>query len=184
MKNIYCIVGESGTGKSYIVSQLCKKHKLTELCSYTTREPRDEDEQGHIFITGVSPAQIHKRYPNIVAETLFNGHMYWCTQEQVEQSDLYIIDPAGLDFFKKTYHGNKKIKTIYLRAAAITRRLRMKRRGDDEDQIEARILHDRTAFAEAEKMADFVVWNDSAAMTVDKIWEYIQEQESKRRSKK
>ena len=40
MKNIYCIVGESGAGKSRVVEELCKRYGLTELCSYTTRKPR------------------------------------------------------------------------------------------------------------------------------------------------
>lgn len=180
MKNIYCIVGESGAGKSYIVQALCKQYGLTELRSYTTREPRFEGENGHIFVSGLTFDQIHHQYPDIVAETVFDGNMYWCTQSQADNADLYVIDPAGLITFRERYHGKKGIKAIYLKATGVTRRLRMANRGDAPEQIEARISHDRKAFAEVANLVDITVWNDALVTAVDEIWDYIQNTENKK----
>ena len=53
-------------------------------------------------------------------------------------------------------------------------------RGDDPVQIEARISHDRMAFATVTNLVDTTIWNDALVSTVDEIWEYIQNTESKK----
>ena len=180
MKNIYCIVGESGAGKSRVVEELCKRYGLIELCSYTTRKPRFKGENSHQFVSGMTIGQIHQDYPDIVAETVFDGQMYWCTQAQADAADLYVVDPAGLEMFRERYHGKKGIKAIYLKATGVTRRLRMANRGDDPAQIEARISHDRKAFAEVANLVDITVWNDALVTAVQEIWDYIQNTENKK----
>lgn len=181
MKHIYCIMGESGCGKDTVVAELCRRHNLKELRSYTTRKPRFKGENTHIFVSGLTDEQIHQQYPDIAAETVFDGHMYWCTQSQLNDADIYIIDPAGVKSLKERYKGKRKVRVIYLHATGVTRRLRMSHRGDTPMQIEERIAHDKKAFAEAEDLADIKIWNDALATTVAEVWEYIESEEKKKK---
>lgn len=90
---IYLIVGRSGSGKDYIANLLEKKG-LRRLVSYTTRPVRSkEDESSHIFITEAEAAS----YTDKVARTVINGHEYFATADQINNSDIYIVDPNGID---------------------------------------------------------------------------------------
>ena len=175
MKNIYCIIGESGTGKTTIAETLCKRHNLTELNSYTTRPQRYPDERGHTFVTGLTFDQIKEQFPERVAETIFDGNMYWATRQQIDESDLYVIDPYGVGTLKANYHGWKNIRVIYLKCPKFERVRRMRKRGDTDEQIEARIKHDEAAFADAMNVADTVIYNDMLDRGLLDVWAYILE---------
>ena len=96
MKNLYCIVGKSGTGKDTIVNELCRTYGYSRVISYTSRPKRNDpkDAYSHIFVT---EDDYHKAKASVtvVAETDFDGNYYWVTKEQVDKHDLYIIDWAG-----------------------------------------------------------------------------------------
>ena len=85
------VVARSGRGKDYFADVLESKG-LKVLKSYATRPKRYEDENTHIFIT----EEELDNYPDKVAQTVINGHTYFATRKQVEESDVYIIDPRGL----------------------------------------------------------------------------------------
>ena len=55
------------------------------------------------------------------------------TAEQVENNDLYIIDPKGIDFFMKSYKGSKIPKVIFISSDMTTRYERMKSRAEEND---------------------------------------------------
>ena len=50
-KNIFLVMGESGSGKDTITKELSNKYGLKVLKSYTTRPKRYDDEDTHIFIS-------------------------------------------------------------------------------------------------------------------------------------
>ncbi len=89
---IYLIAGRSGTGKDFLAQKLAEKG-LKVLKSYTTRPRRSASEDTHIFISEREALD----YTDRVAETNINGYEYFATREQVEESDVYIIDPNGID---------------------------------------------------------------------------------------
>ena len=99
MKNIYLIVGCSGSGKTTITEQLEQKYGLKSIQSYTTRKPRYDGESGHTFVSD----EEFDKLTDMVAYTEFAGNRYCAIAEQVENNDLYIIDPKGVDFFMKSY---------------------------------------------------------------------------------
>lgn len=90
--DITLIVGRSGTGKSTLEEKLCKDYNLKSIKSYSTRPKRSPNEDSHIFI---NPSDIDK-YPNKIATTTINGNFYFATKEQLDESQLYVIDPIGL----------------------------------------------------------------------------------------
>lgn len=138
---IFLIVGPSGTGKTTFTEALCEKGYKT-ISSYTTRPARHEGETGHIFVSKEEFDDLE----NKVAYTLYNGNEYCATQAQVDDADLYVIDPAGIDYFKRTYKGTKKPIVVYLKCPEPVRILRMFIRGDSADAIDARITTDRVEF--------------------------------------
>lgn len=87
----YLIVGRSCVGKSTLAQKL-EIAGLKTVKSYTTRPKRDNNDNDHIFIT---PDEA-KTFTDRVANTTINGYEYFSTREQVENSDIYIIDPIGV----------------------------------------------------------------------------------------
>ena len=89
-KNLYCVVGESGSGKDTIVNYMCNRYGYTKVISNTTRPIRTNDENdklNHIF-SNVEQYLQDKENNEVVAETFFNGNVYWATKTQVNNSDF------------------------------------------------------------------------------------------------
>ena len=183
MKNIYLIVGCSGSGKTAITEKLEELYNLKSIQSYTTRPPRYEGETGHTFISN----EEFDKLTNMVAYTEFAGNRYCATAEQVETHDLYVIDPKGVDYFMKSYNGSKTAKVIYIDSDIITRYKRMRSRAEKSGKsfIEAvdsalkRIGNDINEFYDYcfhTASVDFYVDNndnDTIDKVVDKVYAYI-----------
>lgn len=127
MKNIYLIVAPSGAGKTTVTELLETNYGFKSIQSYTTRPPRYDGETGHIFVSDKD----FDKLTDIVAFTEFAGNRYCATAQQVEENDLYVIDPKGVEYFKKSYKGSKQIKIIYIESDLTTRYECMKKRAED-----------------------------------------------------
>ena len=170
-KVITLIVGRSGSGKTSVVNKLEEKYGLTSVCSYTTRPKRYEDEQGHIFVnTNQMPLR-----DEMVAYTYFNHNHYWATSEQVDNADLYVIDPKGIEYFKRKYNGNKKVIVVEIYQTPYICQKRMEQRGDNTYNITSRLINDNVEFANFKK--DITVINNDLETTADTIYNYIKFQE-------
>lgn len=87
----YLILGRTGTGKDTLASHL-ERHGLRVLKSYATRPKRYETEDTHIFI---DPSDVEK-YKDKIAYTKIGDIEYFATRKQLDECDIYIIDPRGL----------------------------------------------------------------------------------------
>ena len=168
---LYLIVGKSGSGKDTVINKICEFYHYTKVVSYTTRPKRYEDEDTHIFVTDKD----YNMAQNITAYTRFNNYRYWATQKQCDNADFYIIDPAGIDYFKTHYHGNKHVVIINITAPLHTRFFRMLSRGDGLKDTINRLINDHKAFKNIQ--ADYVVNNVrsvvyTALYIVDNIMRY------------
>lgn len=153
MDKLICILGPSGSGKTTIEKILYEKYNLKPVRSYTTRPKRYPDELNHTFI---SNAEFNKiKTEDMIAFTKYNGHRYCATRQQIDECDVYVIDPAGLEILKKLYHGAKNIVSVYLRVDANTCLERMQSRGDSFDNAFERIKNDLLAFRNIE--ADLII---------------------------
>ena len=185
---IFLIVGCSGSGKTTITEQLEQRYGLKSIQSYTTRQPRYDGETGHTFVSDEEFDEL----TDMVAYTEFAGNRYCATAEQVENNDLYIIDPKGVDFFMKAYKGSKTPKIIFISSNLTTRYERMVGRAETkgkshQEAIESsltRIVNDAGEFydyIQGQAWIDYVCKNnsnDKLEDIVDKIFNYISSCES------
>lgn len=136
---LYLFVGKSSSGKTTIASKLEECYGYKQVFSYTTREPRYEGEIGHIFITNEEFSKLGE----LAAYTLYNGHRYGTTFEQLNECHIYVVDIPGVKtLLDKCKNYNRKICVIYFDVSVYNRIQRMINRGDSDTQIVSRLLQD------------------------------------------
>lgn len=165
-KRILCIVGESGVGKTLVSLHLKNKLGANTICSYTTRPPRDNEEEGrdHHFVDIVPP------FDEILAYTLFGGYEYYATRAQVQgPCTVYVIDENGLRDFKERWQDEYEIFSLYL----TRKKLNRKKLGIDKGRMERdedRELFDLSFY-------DYVIANDGTKeelfKQVDDIYRHL-----------
>ena len=140
MSKIVCLIGESGSGKTSLAEEM-EREGYKSIQSYTTRPKRHPLETGHRF---VSKEMFDKLVDRAVAYTVFNGYEYMATQMQVDESDIYVIDPDGvINLFEKI--GRENVFVIYIETSEKERFRRMvESRG--YDSADERVRNDRKKF--------------------------------------
>ena len=117
----------------------------------------------------------------------FDNYDISITAEQIENNDLYIIDPKGVDFFMKSYKGSKTPKVIFISSDMTTRYERMKSRAEENgsefmDAVKSsleRITNDVVEFYDyihGQTQIDYTCKNnadDKLEDVVDRIYKYI-----------
>lgn len=149
---IYLFIGRSGSGKTTVANCMKLFYRWKTVDSYTTRSPRYDGEDGHVFVT----KEEFDLLPQRCAYTLFDGHEYCATSEQVDRADIYIIDPDGLDYFMKHYHGIKKPIAVWfdLPTQVLKKRL-SERQGENFISAERRMENDNKKFSKIEKQLNY-----------------------------
>lgn len=176
-KNLYCFVGQSGSGKDTIVNTLCDMYGYSKVISCTTRPPRNTviDQKSHIFKKAADYID-DKNNGRIIADTVFDGNYYWATEQMVDEADFYIVDIAGYQLLQQKYR-NRPIVGIFIDASEFVRTQRMTQRGDSIDSVIARLENDRKMFTDANDIEwDFCIVNNSSTgveSVVRKIQNFI-----------
>lgn len=169
-KTIFCILGESGSGKDTLVKYTLKefKLKLKPVLSYTDRPMRYGEQNGkeHIFLSKDEMTEFLKsNKKDIAAYTQIGetGYRYCAMTSVIDRSDIYIIDPNGLKEFKERTGDRYNIISIYIDCSLKERRKRAEKRGDAESKFEARVAAESNQFAKfrEEHGYDHVIDNGS-----------------------
>lgn len=92
MSKLTLIIGRTGSGKDTLANAF-KKFDKKVLQSYTTRPKRNDNDNGHIFI---SEDEVDN-YPDKIATATINEYHYFATREQAEENDIYIINPDAVE---------------------------------------------------------------------------------------
>ena len=165
MKQILITVaGRNGAGKSLIAKKVAEALGLNVVKSYATRKPRPEElEKGlencdHIFVSD----EEYNKLENITAETEINGARYCTTQEILDNSDIYVIDPKGIKDLKERCGSRYKILQFYIYADADKRAARFVARGEAKAKFEAREQSEDEQFCDYENNHgwDIIIYNN------------------------
>ena len=136
-KPLYLLIGRSASGKTTIANILEEKYGYKSVSSYTTRPQRYDGEVGHIFIDDETFDQLGE----LAGFVEYNGYRYATTMQQVDEADIYVIDPIGTEYLLDKYV-DRPICIIYFDTSIPTRINRMIDRGDSDDEIIKRLLQD------------------------------------------
>ena len=186
-KTIFCILGESGSGKDTLVEYTLKEFKLDlkPVLSYTDRPIRQGEQNGkeHVFLSKEEMTEfLNSNKKDIAAYTQIGetGYRYCAMTSVIDRSDIYIIDPNGLKEFKERTGDRYNIISIYIDCPLKERRKRTEGRSDAASKFEARVAAESYQFAKfrEEHGYDHVIDNGSmstiyrSAMTLADIFRY------------
>ncbi|MEM4385412.1 MAG: hypothetical protein QXD03_02555 [Candidatus Anstonellales archaeon] len=145
---LICILGESGSGKSTIIELIKNERGYNYIKSYTTRKPRHNNDDTHIFVDRDKLDESIFTSKDILAFTEFDGEYYWAMKEQFRGKgvSLYIVDVKGYkDVLDNTITDGVVVVGIYLKVDKEVRVDRMvKERG--LERALSRIKHDSDKF--------------------------------------
>lgn len=159
---LFCILGESASGKTSIVERICKSTGMTQVISYTTRPRRDGESDNHIFVNDDIYEEM-KKNNQIAAYTQIGEYKYWSTIDQIYQSDIYVIDNIGVQSLRELNLQDIELCLIYINVPKAIRRERAIKRGDNID------TYARRAADEFEQFANMKIHNryDYAVSNID-----------------
>lgn len=142
------------------------------LQSYTTRPKRTPNETGHTFVSDDE----FNNLENICAYGEFGGYKYCATKEQVDNSDIYVIDAQGVEYFKKYYRGKRNPIVVYISISPIKRFIRLIKRDGIKKGLK-RWFQDIPHFKGVKKVVDCKIkikdkrYVDAIYKIID-IWEF------------
>jgi len=117
---IICVVGESGTGKSFMVEYMKEKYGIPMIESYTDRPPRTPGEVGHTFLTSDQFDDINMA--DMIAFTCWprgDGKItrYCCLVDDIKSDySFYVIDERGLKYLRKYWSSQFTIFAVRIYA--------------------------------------------------------------------
>lgn len=169
-KTIIFLVAETGTGKDSVAKLL----PYPKVVSYTTRLMRREDINGisHYFVSNRYYNENIKGRTDILAYTEIGDIKYWALEEDLADISIYIIDPAGVRWFKENYKGpelNYIIIGLYL---PLEERInRCKNRSDFDAAFYKRVADEQRDFDlfRLNGEFDYILKNDNSSITAEII---------------
>lgn len=178
---IIVLVGKTASGKTTVANELCKHHGYKRIVTYTTR-PMRKNEVQDVDYHFISDEQFNKMVENneFTEYKRYNtAHGVWSygsvvTSEQEHSDDYYVIilTPQGLrDLSKKIL----RYIAFYLNVGFKTQLERLKKRGDEEQQIIKRLKNDAKDFENVFDVADYSLLTDilSPQKTANMITDFI-----------
>lgn len=166
---IIVLLGASGSGKSTIENELATHHGFEKIISYTTRKPRENEENGkdYYFVDNETFNEILDRDLFAEHDEYSQNRLYGTLKsDYVDGDKVVVLTPNGLRQLKRSCP-SENIFTVLVEASLGTRIKRyIDRRGinkfnfDDKNEIAARVERDYGMFLGVEKEVDLVVQNN------------------------
>ena len=172
---IIVLVGKTASGKTTVANELCKNHGYKRIITYTTR-PMRENEIQDVDYHFISDEQFNKMVENneFTEYKRYNtAHGVWSygsviTSEQELSDDCYVIilTPQGLrDLSKKM----SRYIAFYLNVNLKSQLERLKKRGDEEQQIIKRLINDAKDFENVLDIVDNGFFTDNTLSSPQEI---------------
>ena len=182
------IFGKTASGKTTIVNELVKNHGFHQIVTYTTRpiRPGEKQDETYHFISEedfLSKIESGFFLEYKVYNTAFGKWYYGSAKEDYKKADektLVILTPDGYKDFIKLLP-EVPSTAIYIFSNRSTIKNRLKKRGDNDEEIVRRMSADEHDFADATLLADKVVYNNSDRGLDEVIQKVIQYAEGVKR---
>ena len=149
---LFCIMGETASGKDTLTKKLCEDTGMKAIVSYTTRPRRTNEGDTHIF---VDDSVYEQMKDNLAAHTEINGFRYWTTIEQIYDNDIYIIDPNGLETLENLGLEDIDLCSIYINVPIDIRLERALYRGDSLEDFFSRNKSEMRQFIQMKAAGGF-----------------------------
>lgn len=149
---LFCIMGETASGKDTLTKKLCEDTGMKAIVSYTTRPRRTNEGDTHIF---VDDSVYEQMKDNLAAYTEINGFRYWTTIEQIYDNDIYIIDPNGLETLENLGLEDVDLCSIYINVPIDVRLERALYRGDSLEDFFSRNKSEMKQFIQMKAAGGF-----------------------------
>lgn len=154
MKTLFCIIGRTCAGKDTLAKQLCERFpELFRLvCSYTTRPMRETEEQGreHKFVSAEEFHQLMvEKTP--IAYTKIGDYEYMALKEDLENENVYIIDPSGVKYIQEHFPEIPLVQIYVWAPYNVRKRRALYSRGDGCENFINRHQSEDRQFSEYEQ---------------------------------
>ena len=172
---IIVLVGKTASGKTTVANELCENHGYKRIITYTTRPMRDNEVQD-VDYHFISDEQFNKMIENnefTEYKRYDTAHGVWSygsviTSEQELSDDCYVIilTPQGLrDLSKKM----SRYIAFYLNVSLESQFERLKKRGDEEQQIIKRLQNDAKDFENVFDIVDYNFYTDVLSSSPQRV---------------
>lgn len=175
--------GVAGSGKDTVKVELMKKiSNLTTIKAYTTRQPRDnqEDINRYFFVNQEEFLQLIEQ-GKLYEYSMHHNNYYGTSKEELDSkiADGKIvikdIDVNGTKELIEIFEGKLKVVTIFLKVKKDELYKRLIDRGETDESARLRLA--RQEYEESLlTMYDYVVYNDNLEKTLNIIEKIIEEE--------
>jgi len=169
------IVGESASGKTTLVENLCHANPgYHKVVTYTTRPMRDGEQDGvdYIFISDDTFNEMIEK-DKFVEHANYRGWQYGIPKEEcIDDYAVAIVTPTGLRSLKRE---GFDVTSIYLYVDRRSRLINLLCRGDDIEEAYRRNLSDVGMFDGIENEVDAVIENEKYHMDEKQVLRCLRE---------
>lgn len=171
------LVGESASGKSSVQNELVKLG-YKKLITYTTRLPRDGEEDGVDYHFINKDHFLTLKDKGFFAETAkYNGWYYGTAKEDCTDDKVAVLTPHGMRQLKKIDGLN--ITSFYIKVSRRARLIKILQRGDAIEEAYRRSLSDVGQFDGIEDEVDYVYCNPNYILSPTDLAEAFSERYKK-----
>ena len=163
------LVGASASGKTELAKLLYRDYGYKKCITTTTRPMRQNEDDGIDYHFLSEEAFKDKMAMDAFYEVTEYANRYYGIQKQdVIENGVVIVDPNGANALAD--HASD-VYVVFVEASEALRRARMELRGDPKDQIEKRILGDRSVFQLKQfHRIDLHIYNEEVTLSELASW--------------
>ncbi len=179
---IIVLLGASGSGKSTIENELATHHGFEKIISYTTRKPRNGEENGKDYFFTENNTFTDMINTGVLAEydEYSQGRLYGTLKsDYADGNKVVVLTPNGLRQLKQSCTSDN-IFTVLVNSNLGTRVKRYidrcgidKFNFDDKNEIAARVERDFAMFLGLEKEVNLIVENNEGTDISDVVKEIL-----------
>lgn len=166
------LLGDSASGKSAIERNLVENYGFTHTISYTTRKPRENEQNGvHYHFIAESEFLKLKQDGFFAETTQYNGNYYGTAKYDCTDDKIAVLNPQGLRTLQKC--PDIKITSFYIRVPRRDRLIKALQRNDDIDIAYQRNLSDIGEFTGVADEVNFVIDNNGYMHSIEEMTQII-----------